>query len=116
MSTSFEALVDTKHIYTIELCQGGSTNAMQNPRMSNVYLPSSTTNSPMGSKQVTRSTSKLYKGCFLDKSRFTMSFADGQVRVYHMRYGRSAESFGGDSVIVWGYMNSRFRSLLKELP
>ena len=54
---------------------------------------------------------------FSDESRFTLSFADGGLRVYRRRHERFADScvlerdrFGGGSVMVWGAISSGFRS------
>ena len=54
---------------------------------------------------------------FSVESRFTLSFADGRLRVYRRRHKRFADScvlerdrFGGGSVMVWGAISSGFRS------
>ena len=54
---------------------------------------------------------------FSDESRFTLSFADGRLRVYRRRHERFADScvlerdrFGSGSAMVWGAISSGFRS------
>ena len=54
---------------------------------------------------------------FSDESRFSLSFADGRVRLYRRQHERYRDAcvaerdrFGGGSVMVWGAINHDFRS------